>query len=225
VLDLSGCHRVLTDDVLAPLLRQLGPALHTLSLSRGYQRLDSRDPRTVSITGFSKLHNATLDRLAGTGLGPTAGCKGLTDLNLSFCDELTMAGLLRLLAGLPQLRSLNLHKCTGLKGTAVATALVEHLPGLEVLVLSDWQKKVCDWRIYLWMPYASLKALSGTRLNRSIVIRAHVSRQVGKATLATLCGGLPKLRRLDVHGCSGFECGSSPLSYSISALIPPYNPP
>jgi hypothetical protein len=136
-LDLMGCNRILTDGGLRAIFSSKSDALESLNISRRTHRIDTRDPREYKCSGTSKLSDTSLDLLSDA-------CPQLKYLNLADASDLSNEGIERLLAKLPLLRSLDLHRCTKLRGTRVVAAVELHTPLIEELVLSGLRSNAKD---------------------------------------------------------------------------------
>ena len=175
-LDLMGCLRLLTDVHLALVLK---PAqnLSALNLSLRSADSDSRNPRDYHVSGASHLTDTCL-RLVGTS------CPVLTSLNLSDSDRLSGDAMVQLLAQLPKLKSLDLHKCSALKGTQIAQALADHIPTIEELDLSEWKNNVSNKTMEI---IASLQRL------RKLDIHGNACKSDGIAAVVEGCSALEDL--------------------------------
>lgn len=131
-----------------------------------------------------------LDLSNNKGLQDTAALSGqhqLEELNLSYCTDLEGAAAWRGLAGVNNLKVLNLTGCTGLRDTAALVGLRQ----LEKLRLSSCSRLEGS---------AAWRGLAGLESLREL----YLSHCTGLRDTAALAG-LRQLETLDLSGCTGLE--------------------
>ena len=193
-LDLSGAPS-LTDAAAAPIAKL--PSLRELNLSGCTQLGDATLHHIGTVRSLQLLKLDALPRVTDAGVTQLERLTALQWLSLAGCvglKEAAASSIAKL--GAASLTSLSLQKCPAMDDACVGH-LVGSLRGLKTLKLG-WCFRVSSAAI------GSLGALA--RLTSLDL--AHT--KLDDASLAALAAALPRLRGLDLRGCSLSERGLAP---------------